>query len=104
MMEINRNQNNSGLFEGIIVSIASICIGLSLIALGIAIFNRLFSTGDASKGKLLATKERHVIEKTKYYERGIEQEYKESLKAEIYEPKKFVDIYGRKKAVVLSQR
>jgi hypothetical protein len=99
-MEINRSQNNSELFGWIVVGIGI----LLLFALGIAILSRPSNTTNTSKGKLLATKERHVIEKTKYYERGIEQEYKESLKAEIYEPKKFVDIYGRKKAVVLSQR
>jgi D-serine dehydratase len=99
-MEMNRSRNNSGLFGGIGVGIGI----LLFFILGIAIFSRPSNTTNASKGKLLATKEIHVIEKTKYYERGIEQEYKESLKAEIYEPKKFVDIYGRKKAVVLSQR
>jgi D-serine dehydratase len=98
-MEMNRSQNNSGLFGWIVVS-----IGILLFALGIAILSRPSNTTNASKGKLLATKERHVIEKTKYYERGIEQEYKESLKAEIYEPKKFIEVYGRKKTVSSSQR
>jgi hypothetical protein len=93
-MEINRSRNNSGLFGGIGVGIG---ILLLFFVLGIAIFSRPSNTTNTSKGKLLATKERHVIEKTKYYERGIEQEYKESVKAEIYEPKKFIEVYGKKR-------
>jgi hypothetical protein len=99
-MEMNRSQNNSGLFEWIGVGIGI----LLFFALGIAIFSRPSNTTNTSKGKLLATKERHVIEKTKYYERGIEHEHKEFLKAEVYEPKKFVEVYGRKKTVGSSQR
>jgi hypothetical protein len=81
---MSRNQDNLGLFELIAGSIV-----VGLLALGaIAILSELFNSSSTSKGKLLARKERHVMEKTEYYEREVEHQHIKLLKAEIFEPQK----------------
>jgi hypothetical protein len=50
---------------------------------------------------LLARKERYVTERTEYYEGGIEYTREELLKTEVFEPKKFIKIYGKKEKMML---
>jgi hypothetical protein len=88
---MNGNQDNS--MFGVIIG--SMVVGL--LALGvIAILSEFFNNSTTSKGKLLARKERYVMERTEYYEREAEHQRVELLKTEIFEPKRFVEIYGRK--------
>jgi len=75
----------------------------SLLLFTKAIFDALFNdiSASTSKGKLLARKERYVTERTEYYEGGIEYTREELLKTEVFEPKKFIKIYGKKEKMML---
>ncbi|MGQ9691838.1 MAG: hypothetical protein ACUVQY_11415 [Thermoproteota archaeon] len=68
------------------------------VALGlIAILGGLSDSSSTSSGRLLARRERRVIERTEWYEKEVKHQITQVWKAEILEPKRFVEIYGRKK-------
>jgi hypothetical protein len=89
--------------EFVMKVIAGALIFGSLLLFAKVIFDALFNdiSASKSKGKLLARKERYVTERTEYYERGIEYTREELLKTEVFEPKKFIKIYGRKEKMML---
>jgi hypothetical protein len=72
-------------------------VASALMLVGKAIPDALSNDAGASKGRLLAKKERCVVEMMEYYERGIECKRKELPKAELYDPKRFVEVYGKRK-------
>lgn len=72
-------------------------IAASLVLFGIlAILSVFFDNSDSSKGRLLARKERCSLMKTEYFESGVEHQSTELLKVEIFEPKRFAEVYGKK--------
>jgi hypothetical protein len=83
-----------------LVVIGGLIVGLTAIGLLFSLVDALFNDTTASKGRLLARKERHVIEKAEYYERGIEYERVEFLKAEVHDPKRFTEVYGKSKLML----
>jgi D-serine dehydratase len=80
--------------------IGGLILGLAAICLLFSVVDALFNDATASKGRLLARKERHVIEKAEYYERGVEYERVEFLKAEVHDPKRFTEVYGKSKLML----
>jgi hypothetical protein len=76
--------------------VGSVLAGIFILGI-IAILSDLFDSSTTSKGRLLARKERYVIERTEYYERKVEHQHAEFVKAEIFEPERLLEIYGRKK-------
>jgi hypothetical protein len=80
--------------------IGLLAMGLVIVGLLFFAVNALFNDTTTSRGRLLARKERHVIERAEYYERGVEYERVEFLKAEVHDPKRFTEVYGKSKLML----
>ena len=85
-----------------VIGLIWLAIGISaLMLIGKVIFDALSNDAGASKGRLLAKKERYVVEMIEYYERGVENKHKALLKTEVYDPKRFTEVYGKGDNVAL---